>query len=422
MARYKVSNRNIYGFNTRPLLTFGICIPLIMAFGLAVSFWVAPLFYEGYVAKYTVEEGAPGHASAADTPAASSIADMERLSDGFTFQTTGTVLNYDKVRVGEAIYHFLTLDSGERVIAHINRKALTETGEAGVYRLPVGVWREWETPEEVQIYTTLADSSHYIDMYGDYVPIVPLEDYSHAMGSRALTWAFVLGLMAFRVVGVRRWRFAPALLASRDPLLPRNDLECWCAATFAIWSHSFTGMEGFPLITGTRGTRKQVKRFRESLAESWGIRSREEGLETVHELTDAWAGALDTTGAGWDLCRATQLLGMMYLVKMITRDELDREFSRAGRVIQRSFSSWDALVESYLSGFGGWVSATGRDGEQEMRFRRGIYEKLKGQHFSAYSIPWNTDISWLPGVSGGGRTVTKQLLRHYMDDYGGIHR
>ena len=106
MARYKVSNRNIYGFNTRPLLTFGICIPLIMAFGLAVSFWVAPLFYEGYVAKYTVAEGAPGHASAADTPAASSIADMERLSDGFTFQTTGTVLNYDKVRVGEAIYHF----------------------------------------------------------------------------------------------------------------------------------------------------------------------------------------------------------------------------------------------------------------------------------------------------------------------------
>lgn len=226
-----------------------------------------------------------------------------------------------------------------------------------------------------------------------------------------------LYLLVFRIVGVRKWRFAPMLLASRDPLLPRNDLECWCAATFAIWSHSFDGMEGFPLITGARGTRRQVKKFRDSLAEQWDIHNKKEGLQTVHEFINEWAGVLDARKSGRDLCRATQLLGMMYLVRMLTREELDQEFSRAGRVIQRSFSSWDGLVESYLEGFRAWVARTGRDAEGNTAFRRGIYERMKRQAFSPYSIPWDTDLSWLPGVSGGERTFTRQLLKSYRDDY-----
>lgn len=108
---------------------------------------------------------------------------------------------------------------------------------------------------------------------------------------------------------------------------------------------------------------------------------------------------------------------MMYLVGMLSRDELDQGFSRAGRVIQRSFTSWDQMVESYLAGFGAWVARTGRDAHSNVAFRRGIYERLKAQSFSPYSIPWDTDLSWLPGVSGGERTVTKQLLKNYRDDF-----
>lgn len=417
MARYKVSNKNIYGLKTRPLLTFGICIPAVMAFALIVEFFIAPLFYGGYVERNTLPEGAAGQASTEGTPVAASIADMERYAGGFTFLTSGTVLKYDTTRVGEVVYHRITLESGERVIARINRKALTETDQTGIYRLPVGVWREWTMPEELRIYTTLADTDHYIDMYGDYTPVASPEAYEHAVGSWVLAWSFVLFLLVFRVVGVRKWRFAPALLASRDPLLPRNDLECWCAATFAIWSRSFDGMEGFPLITGARGTRKQVGRFRESLADQWDIHSREEGLKTVHALTDRWTGVMDARESGWDLCRATQLLGMMYLVGMLERDELDREFSRAGRVIQRSFSSWEGLAESYLEGFRGWVARTGGDAQGNMAFRRGIYDRLKRQSCSPYSIPWDTDLSWLPGVSGGERVFVKQLLRNYRDDF-----
>ncbi|MDE6589873.1 MAG: DUF1266 domain-containing protein, partial [Oscillospiraceae bacterium] len=218
-------------------------------------------------------------------------------------------------------------------------------------------------------------------------------------------------------IGVRQLGFCPGSQAPTAAAVPRNDLECWCAATFAIWSHSFSGMEGFPLVTGSRGTRRQIKSFQDALTGQWDIHNKKEGLQTVHELTNEWAGVLDARESGWDLCRATQLLGMMYLVGMLTRDEMDQEFSRVGRVIQRSFTSWEKLVESYLEGFGAWIARTGGNVEGEVAFRRGIYERLKRQGFSAYSIPWNTDLSWLPGVSGGERTFTKQLLKNYRDDF-----
>lgn len=68
------------------------------------------------------------------SPPAASIADMERLTEGFTFLTNGTVLNHDTVRAGETVYHYITLESGEKVFARINKKALTETGAVGIYR------------------------------------------------------------------------------------------------------------------------------------------------------------------------------------------------------------------------------------------------------------------------------------------------
>ena len=417
MARYKVSIRNIYGFRCGILRTLALCVPAVMAVALAAEFLIAPLFYGGYVKRHTLSEGTVGGPAAADTPEAASIADMEEMEDGFTFLTSGTVLNHDTLRAGDVVYHYIELDSGETVIARVNKHAVTETGDAGIYRLPVGVWREWTPPEEARAYAAITDQDHYIDMYGDYTVIMPQAVFEHAVGSRVIALAFVLLLPVFRVAGVRKWRFAPMLLWFRDPLLPRNDLECWCAATFAIWSRSYDHMEGFPLITGARGTRKQVERFRTSLAEQWGVRGREEGLRAVHELTDQWEWMLDTRLAGWDLCRATQLLGMMYLAGMLKRDELDREFSRVGQLIQGSFSSWDSLTDSYLKGFQAWADRMGYDVEQNAALRREVCRRLKGQSFSPYSIPWDTDLSWEPGSGGGGREVTRRLLREYRGDF-----
>lgn len=435
MARYQVSSKNIYGLRTGLGRSLALCVPAVIAAALAVEFLIAPLFYDGYVERLTIPEGAPGSASTAYTPVAGSIADMERLTEGFTFLTTGTVLNHDTVRAEDIVYHLVELDSGELVAARINKKALAETPDVGIYRLPVGVWREWTPPDAFYIrsdpadtkdgsappdrllaFPALADTTHYIDMYGAYTPIASEEVYAHNAGRRAAAWFFVLFLCAYRWVKVRKWRFAPALLAFRDPLLPRNDLECWCAATFAIWSRCFDGMEGFPLVTGARGARKQIKLFRNSLDRQWGIRGQREGLRAVHELTEPWRGRLDTLEAGWDLCRATQLLAMMYLCGMLTRDELDREFSLTGRVIQRCFSSWDQLCESYLTGFHNWMVRVGYDAEPDMSFRREVYGRLRRQGFSPYSIPWDTDLRWEPG-GRKTREVTKKLLKNYRNDF-----
>lgn len=118
--------------------------------------------------------------------------------------------------------------------------------------------------------------------------------------------------------------------------------------------------------------------------------------------------------AGWDLCRATQLLGMMYLVKMIDRNELDQEFSKAGRVIQQQFHSWDETAESYLDGYEDWRRQSGdTNAAQNAAGRRAIFQQLKANPDGPYSVPWRTDLTWTPGSGRGERTVVKKVLLLY---------
>ena len=322
-----------------------LLIPLLIVLALLAEFVLGPVLYGFYQKDVTVEKGAAGSEAGAEVQVAESMADMERL-ETFTLITKGAVINYDTVRSGDRIYHRLRLPSGELVIAHINKKAIQDTDEPGLYRLPTGVWREWEPPAEILVYQELlAATDYYVDMYGDYVPVLSQGDYGTALGRIASVWLFIIAIFLYRVIGVRRWRFAPAVFWRRDPLLPKDDTELWCASTFAIWAHSFPMLEGWPLVTGVHGSRKAVANFRRTaLGEQWDIHDRQGGLQTVHELTEKHAGRFDTPCAGWDLCRATQLLGMMYLVRMIDRDELDREFVRAGRVLQQRFGSWDEMA------------------------------------------------------------------------------
>ena len=413
MARYKVSNKNIYGFKDNIYQMF-LLVPVVIVLTLLAEFCLGPLLYKVYQKDVTLEEGQSGSEAGEEIPVAESVEDMEKFGR-FTFITSGTVLKYDTFRIGEDIYHRIKLPSGEKVFAHINQKALSETGEAGVYRLPVGEWREWEAPEEARIYEqNKYVMDHYVDMYGDYVPVLTETDYGIGLGRAAVAWIFVIVMLLYRVLGVRRWRFAPAFFWKRDPLLPRNDLECWCASTFAIWAHSFSMLEGWPLITGVHGNRKAVANFKNvALGEQWDIKNRQDGIGTVHELVEKHAGRFDTEYAGWDLCRATQLLGMMYLVKMIDRGELDREFSAAGKVIQQQFHSWDAMAESYLGGYEAWLNRIGdRNAAQSAAYRRTIFEKLKTNPDGPYSVPFRTDLTWTPG-GRGERTEVKRVLARY---------
>ena len=413
MARYKVSNKNIYGFKDNIYQMF-LLVPVIIALALLAEFCLGPLLYKGYQKDATLEKDAAGSEAGENIPVAESIEEMESLGT-FTFITSGTVLKYDTFRVGEDIYHRIELPSGEKVFAHINKKALLETDEVGVYRLPVGQWREWEAPEEARIYeANKYVMDHYVDMYGDYVPVLTEADYGMVLGRAASAWLFVIVMVLYRVIGVRRWRFAPAFFWKRDPLLPRNDLECWCASTFAIWAHSFPMLEGWPLVTGVHGNRRAVANFKKvALGEQWDIRNRQEGIRNVHELVEKHAGRFDTDYAGWDLCRATQLLGMMYLVKMIDREELDREFSATGKVIQQQFSSWDAMAESYLHGYEAWLNRVGsKDAALSAAYRRNIFEKLKANPDGPYSVPFRTDLTWVAGSKGERAEVNRVLARY----------
>lgn len=412
-TRYKMSNKNIYGFKDNMYQTF-LLIPLIMALTFLVEFCLGPLIYKAYQKDVTLEENAVGNEAGADIPVAASIQDMENL-DTFTLLIKGVVINNDTVRSGDEIYHRVTLPSGEKVIAHINKKAIQDTDEPGLYRMPAGTWKQWEPPAEIMVFEDyLAATDYYVDMYGDYAPVLTESAYTRALGSAASAWIFVIILLLYRVIGVRRWRFAPALFWKRDPLLPRNDLECWCASTFAIWAHSFSMLEGWPLVTGVHGSRKATANFRNvALGEQWDIHNRQEGLATVHELVERHAGRIDTMYAGWDLCRATQLLGMMYLVKMIDREELDQEFSRTGRIMQQQFHSWDEMADSYLGGYEAWLTRTGQaDAAQYAARRRNIFLELKANPDGPYSVPWQTNLMWTPG-SKGEQTVVKRVLSRY---------
>ncbi len=241
----------------------------------------------------------------------------------------------------------------------------------------------------------------------------PLIVPGFAIASAVEIAVFLTLAAAYRVTGVRRGWFAPAFLAGRDPLLPRNDLECWCAATFAIWAHSFLYLEGWPLITGSHRSRSNVKSFREAaLQGQWEIRDRVSGLETVRSLTAAHTGCAGAPYAGWDLCRATQLLGMMYMVKMIDREELDRELSKAGRVIQGRFGSWDELAESYLEGYEAWCVKCGNPHVvQAVTQRRAVYRRLRETPHGPYTVPWETDLLWDGG--NGARISVKRIIGEY---------
>lgn len=414
-ARYQISNKNIYGFKTNMYQMF-LLLPVMMGLAFLVEFGLGPLLYRSYQKDATLAEGEAGNVADEELPVAQSIADMEQYG-AFTLIVKGAVINYDTVRVGEQMYHRIKLPSGELVIAHINRKAISDTEETGIYRLPAGVWREWDPPEEVMVFEKLlAVPDHYVDMYGDYVPVLSESDYTRGLGSAAAALLYVIGILVYRVAGVRRWRFAPALFWRRDPLLPRNDLECFSASTFAIWAHSFPMLEGWPLVTGVHGSRKVLASFKKvALGEQWGIHDRQEGLRIIHELVEEHAGRMDTVYAGWDLCRANQLAGMMYLVKMIDRQEMDREFARTGKVLQQRFASWDEMAESYLEGYEDWRRRSGDpDAAGSTARRRHIFLLLKQNPDGPYSVPWRMEFTGMSETGReGGRDVVKKVLWRY---------
>lgn len=102
-----------------------------------------------------------------------------------------------------------------------------------------------------------------------------------------------------------------------------------------------------------------------------------------------WYEAYETGGentiAGWDYCRALTLTGQYYIAGYDTEEEaLDRSLEIA-LTLQPMFDSWDALMDSYMTGYEYWA-------EESAAPRREIYEELKKADDNPYEVDYLTEL------------------------------
>ncbi len=413
----RYSSKNTLGFFHRLMRTifWGMFVAYLTV-RLCGEFLLGPWTYPFYLSLCTPEAGSVGTTADASLPVPASIAEMESL-EHFTFTIGGDVLKWDAVTLDGKRYYPIELESGEKVLALINKNALTPLQEAGQYRLPVGQWVPWpDTEESVRpyyetLYTTL---DHYIDMVSGATPLVDERSYSSWLGDVLGLTAMIAVLLLHRIIGVRRGKFAPAFFPSRDPLLAQSDLELFAASTYAIWSHTF--FEGWPLMGGVHKNRKALASIKSGLADQWGIATREEGLAQVNLLTDKSDSQSLPMDAAWDLCRATQLLGMMYLTGLIDREEMDAGYRKACLAIQRLFRSWEELAEGYLAGYESWcLRHYGSQASQMAASRRRVYERLKAEPYGPYAVAWDISLALGPDISTDeSRAELKRLMKFYV--------
>lgn len=193
-----------------------------------------------------------------------------------------------------------------------------------------------------------------------------------------------------------------------DLTLPTNDSEIWYRDTYAIWSQS--NFEAFQHFCGLAKNSDNASQCRFLLGRDWNTL----GGNAVLELVDSLNGAHDDTNEmveelrnlkdtdtetyeslkemlAWDLCRATQVLGMAYHGGWIDRDTMNQKSSEVGKVMQRAFSSWTELIEYYLKGYNSWAieSFDPEIAQENIRYREQSYAIVKNHANPAYLVEWN---------------------------------
>lgn len=89
---------------------------------------------------------------------------------------------------------------------------------------------------------------------------------------------------------------------------------------------------------------------------------------------------------GWDYSRAMSLLGWYYIAGYYTEAEALDKALEVGQAFQGEFTSWDEFMDSYFRGYEYWSY-------EDSSERRAIYEELKGEENSPYSVDWNTELT-----------------------------
>lgn len=415
---YKYSTVNRYGFRHRFATCIFLVLPIVFCISLFVPPLIAPSLYPLYTSFFHVGEGDVGSPATSSTPVASSIAEMKELEtfttqclDPYWDETEGPAV-LDNVR-----YYILDLPSGEKICARVRMQAVQKSENEEIPDLlPIGTLRPISPKEirgngeEVQLTTT----DYYVDMLGDFGVMRSEENFEDDMGRKLILLYFPLVLL-FRIVGVHLGLFSPVLFVRRDPLLPNSDLELWATSVNAILATSSPLQEGWLLVGGTHRGPIRVRLSRFALKERWQITSKESGLKTIRNLVESHGAEEPSPDAAWDLMQAFQLAATLYQSRMISREEMDQEYSRAGKKVQSIFSSWEQFCENYLEAYAQWQfqSRTQKEAEKNIKKRYGAYQMLKEKNPGPYhSVPWNLDLSWQP-TEQGSREITRQILKKY---------
>lgn len=93
----------------------------------------------------------------------------------------------------------------------------------------------------------------------------------------------------------------------------------------------------------------------------------------------------DNAIAGWDYCRALNLMSFYYLAGYYTEEEALNGSLAIAQQVQPMFDSWDALVESYMIGYEYWA-------EESSAERRAIYKDLQTKEDNPYAVDYKTSL------------------------------
>lgn len=167
-------------------------------------------------------------------------------------------------------------------------------------------------------------------------------------------------------LGVSRW--------DRNPILEENPVACgyerWLLASYAPYILADPYRHGdLDHAGGWERTTLQQRLARYVLDDPWEVKNKAQLLETAEHLVTTGEQLRD----GWQLGRATMVLGFGYIAGYLTRRELLEYSLPAGEAIQRTFSGWEGLHESYLESYERWAKGY----RKSRRMRREAYERLK---------------------------------------------
>ena len=117
-----------------------------------------------------------------------------------------------------------------------------------------------------------------------------------------------------------------------------------------------------------------------------------ENFEMTPDEADAyvnWYGMYEQYGAdaiaGWDYCRALNLVSFYYLAGYYSENEaLDKSLEIA-QTVQPLFGSWDDLVASYMRGYEYWAGESSAE-------RQAVYEDIKSRDDSPYQVDFKMQL------------------------------